>query len=289
MKSGAVSGVVKPALPGAKVQLQRQRGTTWATVATAAPDGSGSFAVGAPLAPARTACAGPRRRLRARRLAAAGGVRETRAARGRRARGALRAGRLARRALGRRRAARAAEAQVAAQLPGARTLVPGRALVVDAARRPQVRGARYVMRLDGVKRRVASARKTAFANTEPYRRSSGTSSRTTPGTSGREEPQCPRSRSRSSTRASTTGHPSSRAGWSAGRSFVGDSWQQDTEGHGTFVAGDRRCRRVQRHRDRRARLQRELLIGEGRRARRLRLARRRGRGDHVGGRPRRAR
>ena len=51
VKSGAVSGIVKPALPGAKVQLQRQRGTTWATVATAAPDGSGSFAVGAPLAP----------------------------------------------------------------------------------------------------------------------------------------------------------------------------------------------------------------------------------------------
>jgi stage II sporulation protein D len=49
LKAGAVSGMVKPALPGAKVQLQRQRAGAWATVATAAPDTGGSFALKAPL------------------------------------------------------------------------------------------------------------------------------------------------------------------------------------------------------------------------------------------------
>jgi len=50
---------------------------------------------------------------------------------------------------------------VAAQLPGARTLVPGRALLVRGPR-PHVRGASYVMRLDGAKRKLS------FANTEPF-------------------------------------------------------------------------------------------------------------------------
>ena len=48
-----------------------------------------------------------------------------------------------------------------AQLPGARTLVPGRALLVRGPR-PHVRGASYVMRLDGAKRKLS------FANTEPF-------------------------------------------------------------------------------------------------------------------------
>jgi hypothetical protein len=33
------------------VQLQRQRGTSWATVATAKPDSTGSFAVGTTVRP----------------------------------------------------------------------------------------------------------------------------------------------------------------------------------------------------------------------------------------------
>ena len=45
--AGAVSGTVSPPLPGAAVQLQRQKGATWATVATATPDTTGAFAVAA--------------------------------------------------------------------------------------------------------------------------------------------------------------------------------------------------------------------------------------------------
>jgi hypothetical protein len=46
-----VKGTVRPALPGASVQVQRQRGASWATVATATPDTTGSFAVSKPLGP----------------------------------------------------------------------------------------------------------------------------------------------------------------------------------------------------------------------------------------------
>jgi hypothetical protein len=51
VNAGAVSGTVSPALPGAAVQLQRQDGASWATVATATPDTSGSFAVPSALRP----------------------------------------------------------------------------------------------------------------------------------------------------------------------------------------------------------------------------------------------
>ncbi len=49
--AGAVSGTVRPPLPGAAVQLQRHNGASWATVATAKPDRAGAFAVGASIAP----------------------------------------------------------------------------------------------------------------------------------------------------------------------------------------------------------------------------------------------
>jgi SpoIID/LytB domain protein len=49
--TGAVQGSVKPALAGAAVQLQRQDGTSWTTVATGKTDVAGSFAVAAQLAP----------------------------------------------------------------------------------------------------------------------------------------------------------------------------------------------------------------------------------------------
>jgi len=57
--TGAVQGSVKPALAGAAVQLQRQDGTGWTTVATGKTDGAGSFAVAAQLAPGsyRVRCA----------------------------------------------------------------------------------------------------------------------------------------------------------------------------------------------------------------------------------------
>jgi stage II sporulation protein D len=57
--TGAVQGSVKPALAGAAVQLQRQDGTGWTTVATGTTDGAGGFAVAAQLAPGsyRVRCA----------------------------------------------------------------------------------------------------------------------------------------------------------------------------------------------------------------------------------------
>jgi stage II sporulation protein D len=49
--AGAVQGTVRPALAGASVQLQRQSGVNWTTVATATLDGTGTFAVAAQLSP----------------------------------------------------------------------------------------------------------------------------------------------------------------------------------------------------------------------------------------------
>jgi stage II sporulation protein D len=49
--AGTVQGTVRPALSGASVQLQRQSGGSWTTVATATLDGTGTFAVGAQLSP----------------------------------------------------------------------------------------------------------------------------------------------------------------------------------------------------------------------------------------------
>ena len=50
---------MKPALAGAAVQLQRQDGVGWTTVATGTTDVSGAFAVSAALAPGsyRVRCA----------------------------------------------------------------------------------------------------------------------------------------------------------------------------------------------------------------------------------------
>ena len=49
--AGAVQGTVRPALPGTAVQLQRQTGATWSTVATATTDGGGAFALATSLGP----------------------------------------------------------------------------------------------------------------------------------------------------------------------------------------------------------------------------------------------
>ena len=57
--AGTVQGTVRPALAGASVQLQRQSGASWTTVATATLDGTGTFAVAAQLSPGsyRVRCA----------------------------------------------------------------------------------------------------------------------------------------------------------------------------------------------------------------------------------------
>jgi hypothetical protein len=57
--TGTVQGSVRPALQGAAVQVQRQSGTSWTTVATGKTDVAGSFAVTAQLSPGsyRVRCA----------------------------------------------------------------------------------------------------------------------------------------------------------------------------------------------------------------------------------------
>jgi stage II sporulation protein D len=56
---GTVQGTVRPALAGASVQLQRQSGAGWTTVATGTTDVAGAFAVAAQLSPGsyRVRCA----------------------------------------------------------------------------------------------------------------------------------------------------------------------------------------------------------------------------------------
>ena len=57
--AGTVQGTVRPALVGAAVQLQRQSGASWTTVATGTTDVAGAFAVAAQLSPGsyRVRCA----------------------------------------------------------------------------------------------------------------------------------------------------------------------------------------------------------------------------------------
>jgi hypothetical protein len=57
--AGTVQGTVRPALAGASVQLQRQSGASWTTVATGTTDVAGAFAVAAQLSPGsyRVRCA----------------------------------------------------------------------------------------------------------------------------------------------------------------------------------------------------------------------------------------
>jgi SpoIID/LytB domain protein len=59
LAAGTVQGSVKPPLVGAAVQLQRQDGAVWTTVATGTTDVSGAFAVSAALSPGayRVRCA----------------------------------------------------------------------------------------------------------------------------------------------------------------------------------------------------------------------------------------
>ena len=121
-------------------------------------------------------------------------------------------------------------ALVAAQLPGARTLVPGRALLVRGAR-PQIRGASYVTRLDG------AVRKVAFANTEPYGQRQWYLKQDRAWDFWPQQPQLAGVKVAVIDSGIDLGHPEFAGRVAAGRSFVGDSWRRDTDGHGTFVAG----------------------------------------------------
>jgi subtilisin family serine protease len=121
-------------------------------------------------------------------------------------------------------------ARLAVELPGSKPLVPGRALLVVGAR-PDVRGASYVIRLDGAKRRVA------FANTEPY------SSRQWYLQQDRAWDFWPQPPALEPVRVAVIdsgidrSHPEFTERVVAGRSFVKGPWYRDNDGHGTFVAG----------------------------------------------------
>jgi subtilisin family serine protease len=121
-------------------------------------------------------------------------------------------------------------AAVAAQLPGARVIVPGRALVVTGAR-PRVRGASYVTRLDG------AVRKLAFANTEPYHAKQWYLEQDRAWSFWRERPDLPTVKVAIIDSGIDLGHPEFAGRVAEGRSFVRDTWRRDTDGHGTFVAG----------------------------------------------------
>ena len=117
-----------------------------------------------------------------------------------------------------------------AQLPGARTLVPGRTLLVVGSR-PRVRGATYVTRLDGVRRKLA------FANTEPYADRQWYLDQDRAWEFWREEPDLPTVKVAVIDSGLDAGHPDFAGRVLAGKSFVPGPWSRDTEGHGTFVAG----------------------------------------------------
>ena len=121
-------------------------------------------------------------------------------------------------------------ASLRAQLPGARTLVPGRTLLVVGAR-PHVAGARYVTRLDGVRRKLA------FANTEPYADKQWYLDQDRAWEFWREQPDLPSVKVAVIDSGLDAGHPDFAGRVLAGKSFVPGPWSRDTEGHGTFVAG----------------------------------------------------
>jgi subtilisin family serine protease len=121
-------------------------------------------------------------------------------------------------------------ALVAAQLPDARTLVPGRALLVRGVR-PHVRGASYVTRLDGAVRQVA------FANTEPYQAKQWYLRQDRAWEFWPQRPSLSAVKVAVIDSGIDLGHPEFAQRVIGGRSFVGDSWRRDTDGHGTFVAG----------------------------------------------------
>jgi len=123
-------------------------------------------------------------------------------------------------------------AALQAQLPTARTLVPGRALVVHGAR-PHVRGAAYVVNLD-----AGTQRSVAFANPEPDALQQWYLTQDLAWDHWVTEPTLKPVKVAVVDSGIDYGHPDFRGQIAGGISYVGGSWKQDTCGHGTFVAGE---------------------------------------------------
>ena len=85
------------------------------------------------------------------------------------------------------------------------------------------------------------------------------------------------------------GHPEFIGRIAGGRSFVGGSWKRDTDGHGTFVAGEIAANPSNNIGIAGMAFNARLLIAKGRRSKnRLGVDRRRGEGDPLGRQQRRA-
>ena len=128
-------------------------------------------------------------------------------------------------------AAPAQFALVRAQLPAAPVLIPGRAVLVTGAR-PHVRGASYVERLDNVQRSLA------FDNSEPFAGDQWYLSIDRAWNYWTEVPKLAPITVAVIDSGIDYGHPEFIGRIVAGRSFVAGSWKHDSDGHGTFVAGE---------------------------------------------------
>ncbi len=120
---------------------------------------------------------------------------------------------------------------LAAQLPRATTLVPGRVLLVRGAR-PDVRGAAYVVNL------AARDRSLAFANTEPDASQQWYLTQDLAWDHWAAPPDLAPVRVAVIDSGIDYSHPDLAGRIVGGVSYVGGSWKQDTCGHGTFVAGE---------------------------------------------------
>lgn len=122
-------------------------------------------------------------------------------------------------------------AQAEGALPGAKVLIPGKALLTVGPR-PHLAGARYIERLDRKLRSVA------FANTEPYAAEQWNLDAIHAWTYWPDPPQLQVIKVAVIDSGLDAGHPDFLGRVAAGRSFVGSPWTVDSDGHGTFVAGE---------------------------------------------------
>jgi subtilisin family serine protease len=127
-------------------------------------------------------------------------------------------------------AAAAAWAVGVGSLPGAKTLVPGRAVVVHSATRPRVPKAAFVERLDG-------RRRLAFDNTEPLADRQWYLQQDAAWDFWPAAPKLFTTKVAVIDSGIDGDHPDLIGRVLEAKSFVGGSPYHDSEGHGTFVAG----------------------------------------------------
>ena len=237
--AATLRGYARPVFPGASVALQRLDGSSWTTVARATIDENGSFearsrssraTTGPGSRPAADSSPASARRLRWDRHEAT----RARDLPARVGRARLRARRPGLRSGSRRVLSRAVAQQIEART-GSRVRGSGRSRSSVGAPRAaalgSIRGVAWV-------ERFRASRRLSFTPNDPLAVRQWYLDRIHASTPGRRLPY-PRRRSgrrdrlRASTPTSGAREPDRRR-----RSFVPSSWQSDTNGHGTFVAGE---------------------------------------------------